>query len=369
MPHRKSNPQRKHYGLGMLFPGGNPIANYVKNKATRGAQRFLGRQRIAIGSMARNAMRGIGRTKTIRRPRINNVKVEGTGGQISSFKASRQMSPIDRKLTKDLGAQYWYQNYATRLTSTPGTQNYIAFSMFGNYGTNGDFNNDLASIQTYVNTQILLGGTVTNAALQGSKTTKFMTSQCKATYKMTNQDSGNAEVRIYDIAVRRDSSLFPSTAWAQGTKDESGTGTFDYSMQLGVEPTSSQTFNAFYKIKQQTRIILGAGQSHTHYVNLKPNKWIDGECILNGASYLAGYTMFTIILVSGMPYNDLTTQTQVSSGQCNLDIVATKQHKYYVLQNATTQFNATPTRLPTSFAVQEEVMQTGYGTKVADLPA
>ena len=369
MPYRKSNPQRKRYGLGMMFPVGQAIASYVKNKATRSAQRHLGRQRIAIGSMARTAMRGIGKTKTIRRPRINNVKVEGTGGQISSFKASRAMSPIDRKLTKDLGAQYWYQNNAQRLTCTPGKQAYYAYSMFGNYPVNGDANNDLAEIQSYINTQILLGGGVTGAALQGSKTTKFMTSQCKATYKMTNQDSGNCEVRIYDIAVRRDTGVYPTTAWSGGAQDESGTGSFDYSLQLGVEPTSSQTFNAFYKIKQQTRIILGSGQSHTHYVNLKPNKWIDGELVGNGANYLAGYTFFTLILVSGMPYNDLTTQTQVSSGQCNLDIVMTKQHKYYVLQNATTQFNATASRLPTSFTVQEEVMQTGYGTKLADAPA
>ena len=366
MVYRKSNPQRKRYGLGMLFPGGNPIASYVKNKVTRTAQRFLGPQRHAIGSMARTAMRGIGKTKTNRRPRLNNVKVEGTGGQISSFKAARLMSPIDRKITKDLSPQYWYQNYASRLTATPGTQNYFTLSMFGNYPSVGDQNGDLVSIQNYVNAQIGLSNAT---ATQGYKTTKFMTSQCKATYKMTNQDSGNTEVRIYDVAVRRDTGLYPTAAWSQGAQDESGTGTFDYSTQLGVEPTSSQTFNSFFKIKQQTRIILGAGQSHTHYVNIKPNKWIDGELVRNGAYYLGGYTMFTIILVSGMPYNDLTTQTQVSSGQCNLDIVVTKQHKYYVLQNATTQFNASATRLPTSFNVQEEVMQTGYGTKLADIPA
>ena len=365
MPHRKSNPQRKYSGLGMLFPAGQAISSYVKNKTTRGAQRYLGRQRIAIGSMARTAMRGIGRTKT-RRPRINNVKVEGAGGQISSFKASRAMSPIDRKLTKDLGAQYWYQNQAIRLSATPGKQAYYSLSMFGNYPTIGDPNCDLAEIQTYVNAQIGLGS---STATQGYKTTKFMTSQCKATYKMTNQDSGNCEVRIYDVAVRRDTNLWIQNAWGSGAQDESGTGTFDYSTQLGVEPTSSQQFNAFYKIKQQTRIILGSGQSHTHYVNLKPNKWIDGELVGNGSAWLAGYTMVTMIVVSGMPYNDLTTQTQVSSGQCALDIVVTKQHKYYVLQNATTQFNATVSRLATSFGVQEEVMQTGYGTKLADTPA
>ena len=276
-------------------------------------------------------------------------------------------APVGPTDTKDLGAQYWYQNNAQRLTCTPGKQAYYAYSMFGNYSVNGDANNDLAEIQAYINAQIGLG---TSSAVQGYKTTKFMTAQCKATYKMTNQDSGNAEVRIYDIAVRRDTGVYPTTAWSGGVQDESGTGSFDYSLQLGVEPTSSQTFNAFYKIKQQTRIILGAGQSHTHYVNLKPNKWIDGELVGNGANYLAGYTMFTLILVSGMPYNDQTTLTQVSSGQCNLDIVMTKQHKYYVLQNATTQFNATASRLPTSFTSgQEEVMQTGYGTKLQDNPA
>lgn len=365
MPYRKSKPQRLRYGLGMMFPTGNAIANYVKNKTTRSAQKYLGRQRIAIGSMARTAMRGIGRTKTIRRPRINNVKVEGTGGQISSFKASRALSPIDRKLTKDLGAQYWYQNYASRITTTPGVQNYAVYSMFANSGSAGDFNNDLQNIQVYINSQILPSG----GALQGAKTTKFLTAQCKSTFKMTNQDSGNCEVRIYDIAVRRDCGTFPDIAWSQGAQDESGTGAFDYSKQLGVEPTTSQEFNVFYKIKQQTRIILGAGQSHTHYVNLKPNKWIDGELTQRGSQFLAGYTMFTMILVSGMPYNDLTTQTQVSSGQCALDVVVTKQHKYYVMQNATTQFNAPGTRLPTSFTVQEEVMQTGYGTKLVDNPA
>ena len=120
MPYRKSNPYRNRAGLGMLFPAGQAISSYVKNKTTRNAQRHLGRQRIAIGSMARTAMRGISKTKTTNRPRLNNVKVEGTGGQISSFKAGRLMSPIDRKITKDLSPQYWYQNQAYRLTATPG---------------------------------------------------------------------------------------------------------------------------------------------------------------------------------------------------------------------------------------------------------
>ena len=365
MPHRKGTPVRFRRGYGAAAA---PFAyQFIKNTATRSAQKALGHAKRAIGSQGKAYIKSMFRSKTkTNRPRLNNVKVEGTGGQISSFKASRAMSPIDRKITKDLSPQYWYQNAAYRLTATPGTQAYATYCMFGNVPTANDPGNDLPYIQQYVNAQIGLGSTT---AVQGYKTTKFMTSQCKATFKMTNQDSGNTEVRIYDIAVRRDTNVYLPSAWSQGSKDESGTGSFDYSTQLGVEPTSSQTFNAFYKIKQQTRIILGAGQSHTHYVNIKPNKWIDGELVQNGTNYLAGYTMYTLILVSGMPYNDLTTQTQVSSGQCNLDIVMTKQHKYYVLQNATVQFNATASRLPTSFTVQEEVMQTGYGTKLADTPA
>jgi hypothetical protein len=120
--------------------------------------------------------------------------------------------------------------------------------------------------------------------------------------------------------------------------------------------------------------VLGSGQSHTHYQNVKPNKWYNEELLFTTGnattanSSLKGFTVHTMIVAHGMPYNDLTTQTQVSTGQVALDIVYTKQLKYYVIQQnfSTTYANNT---LPTSFTVQEEIMNPGLGTRTGDLPA
>ena len=359
---RKGLPVQYRRGLGAAAPF---AYRYVKNSATRGAQKALGYAKRAIGSQARTYIKGMfkSKTRTGTRTRNNNVKIEGVGGQLSKFKVARPISPWDAKLIKDLAPQYRLKNVGSRLTSTPGQQNVYTYAMFDSVG--GDLNDISDAILT----------TVPNATAGQKKTIKFMMAQGVSKWMMTNQDSGNVCVEIYDIAVRRDTATTPDNAFYQGLVDQAtASGSATPSSIPGAVPTQSERFNTNFKILQKTRLIMGAGQSHTHYQNIKPNKWFNAELFYQNGNTLSqntalkGFTIYTMIVAHGMPYNDLTTQTQVSTGAVALDIVYTKQLKYYVLQENFTTSYAT-NNLPTSFGVQEEVMQTGYGTKVADIPA
>jgi hypothetical protein len=364
---RKGFPVQFRRGFGAAAPF---ALNYVKNAATRGAQRFIKQGRLAIGSMARKYIRTKIGTKT-KRTRTNNVKIEGVGGQLSKFKVARPLSPFDKKLIKDLAPQYWLTNSGQRLATSPGLQATAQYFMFGAYkGGLGDANADLWNI--YQNVAAIQPSTITSGQ---KRTSKFMVASGNSKWMMTNQDSGNVCVEIYDIAVRRDVATDPANAFYQGLIDQaSASGAGTPSQIPGALPTQSAMFNTYFKVLQKTRVIMGAGQSHTHYQNVKPNKWLNSEIFYsygganNASVALRGFTLCTMIVAHGMPYNDLTTQTQVSTGAVALDIVYTKQVKYYILSEEATTTYAT-NALPNGFNVQEEVMTTGSGYKTGDIPA
>lgn len=292
-----------------------------------------------------------------------NVKVEGSGGQISyTTRSNPRASPAAKIIMKAASANYWYNNYATRLEAGVGKAAVISTTLCGggNFSALTGFDNDLAAIQNNVE------GSQTGPY----RTFRYLVEQATHDFRMTNQDNGNVEIHIWDLAVKRDTNTAPVAAFVNGLNDMiSGGGTLTQTtMPPGVFPQQSALFNAYYKVMKHSRIILGQGQSHSHYVKMRPKRMFNSELLTEGNISLKGFTVHTLIQVIGMPQNDSTTKTQVSLGGAAVDIAVTKTIKYRWSDDDKNNavFNLS---IPQSFTVGESVMNIGTGTVTAQTQA
>lgn len=192
-----------------------------------------------------------------------------------------------------------------------------------------------------------------------SKRAIFLNASVEALIK--NQSQIHCRIWIYDIIPRSDitnsNSLYtyPDGAWKTSYTDQSSTNT-NYQVP-GALPYSSALFTQQYIVKKVTNFVIDPGACHIHRVRVTPNKVMDREKIYNTATYglwkdVSAAQMF---VVHGMPDNDSTTKTSVSTGNCAIDIVFKKEYRYSYLQDNDSNFYATNS-LPTTYGVAEEAI-------------
>lgn len=274
--------------------------------------------------------------------------VPGSGGTYSTFFYGRRKMPrAISTVYKQLAKNYRAMNGSVRLTASVGTQNVnTPNTMFSQ--------SDLTTIA---------------GLISASNTTRYCVLSCSAELMLTNQDLANVRVYIYDIIARRDLPTgisFPDGAWGAGYADEGGAASND--TIIGATPYSSDQFTQFFKVLKTTHVTLGQGQSHSHRIRFAPNRTLDQEYIKNLGPGAKGLTCFTMVVYHGLPENDSTTKTQVSTGQVALDCVWRRQYKYTYLPDYTTTWTTNNT-LPAAFTVAENIVDIGAGSIVTDSTA
>jgi len=274
---------------------------------------------------------------------------EGTGGFTSKqYYVPRRMPKAYAVLNKSLPKNYYVVNNSGRLAQTPGLQAIVTMSV----ANKADINTICQKINT-------------------SQVNRFLMQECSSELVFTNQDAGNCRVWLYDIVARRDLAtnanlLTPQAAFQNSLADEGGANA-NWSIP-GTTPFSSDLFTQFFKVCKITHITLAQGQSHTHKVSFKTNKVIDGEFIQYEGNGFKGLTHYTMLMAHGFPYNDSTTKSQVSTGNVAIDFISKIQYKYTWIQDVDTNYSVTNT-LPTSFTVNEEIMDIGTGAIAIDTQA
>lgn len=326
------------------------ILSGAKKMANRVAQRFKVRNRIPF----------------------KNIRVQGTGGQLSAFCASKPASKAVYMIKKITPSKYLYWSDAMRLTGTPGVQTatYFPFFTCGSYITTISSENQYNDMATMLQQ---IAGDPTSASATQRKTAQFVVEGMTGSVKLQNQDTGNVEIVLYDVVCKNDTDNDALYTWYQGLNNQanstSPTVYLGTSLPVGSVPQLSSWFNSHWKVKQKTRIVLGQGQSHVHQITLKPNRLFKGEEIEDGNTYFSGLSYITLVVANGLPVNDSATVTQVSTGAVNVDIVYTKQMKYTYAINNQSQWSQYTNRLPTSFTVGESIMDIGSGVKTTDAAA
>lgn len=293
-------------------------------------------------------------TKSLLKRKFKNerVKVEGAGGQISRFNHTIRPTKFISNIMRLASKNFYNTNGAFRLNCGTGVQTYTAYGYFtaGTFGGT-TVDNDLAVINAKV-----------TSSLGTYKTARILVESATARYMMTNQDTGNVQVYIYDVVARLDTNISPDVAFQTGIADEGAAA----ATTVGATPFASEQFTTHFKILKCTTVILGQGQTHSHLVHYAPNRMFSSERLTDNNKSLRGLTCYSLIVAHGLPMNDSVTNTNVSTGAVNLDIVMTKQLKYSFVMDDTTNYYVTNNLVAIT---NEEVMNIAQGIKTLDIPA
>lgn len=258
-------------------------------------------------------------------------QIEVAGGESrSSFYKSKKGGTTYGKLGTKTAPQFRVLNEGIRSDAAIGQQN---STLLGTYFDSSDINSLYA----------VVFGASPNA------TTDLYLKGVRAESLITNVASTNARITIYDLCLRNDSALDPSSVFEASFSDSAGGANNDFNIP-GTTPFMNVQFTQYFKICQTTDIILSPGATHSHLVNYQPNQKINKTRtkIANGG--IGDLTMFTMILHHGSPANDSATKTSVSLSKSSLDIVTKQLYTFFSIYYPLTSMLATQS-LPTAFAV------------------
>ena len=337
------------------YGGSKPTPNVAMGGRVRkaiGAAARVGLRRTAYGAAGLAAV-GAGRAlykkfskpKSIHQKAKANIPGQGSGGTFSTFYMKNSIKKWLVPLKKTGAPNFSYANSAGRLTSPVGAQNYsITSTVFGA--------SDMAAL-IYSSTTI-------------GRTQRVLLESCTSSTLYRNQSNNDAYLTLYDICARRDMNASdtnnsPNVAWYAGTAD---TGAVTLSLAVGATPFNSPKFTQFYKVVKVTHIILPAGGTHDHRVNISPMRLVNNE-IFQDSQNVGGLTYFTMAVFYGAPVNDATTKTNVSIGSTAIDYCQTKQYRYTYMQDSTTSNYQSSTGFGTITTESIEQDESGLVSTVA----
>jgi len=270
------------------------------------------------------------------------------GGTWSMHRGGRKLPKYLRPIVKTASQNYFVINSSNRLTATVGGQE-------ANASINWYNNADIRAMDDFVSS---------------SPTQRVIHRKVTGELMITNQDSGNVRLMIYDVVARRDNNNAtvsdPLNAWINSYVDEGGTAT-DYRI-VGTTPFSATQFTQWYKVKKITHVTLQQGETHIHKVKYSPNFVLNDQIVNTNQNALKGISRWSFLVYHGVPYNDTVNKNQVSTGDVAIDCVWRKQYQYTFMNDSVTNYNRTDS-LVKAFTTAESVMDIGSGLPVTDVHA
>lgn len=333
MKYWKSRPYGR-YGYALAGGIGAVTSLY---RRFRGGGRSSGiKRKFASAVSSRKRMRfGASRTMTKRRNKLQIVAASASGNSFSSFYSKARTSKVSKKIWKTISAPHCYMwDSSGRLEANHGEQNATYIPHFD-----------------YVNGNIMMN----NAGITVGEPGKIFLSGYQSDLMITNQDSGNCRVTLYDVVSRRDTQEIDLIdIWDDGLKENTGTsGNTRAVGNLNSTPFQSSEFCSKFKILKTTKIQMAAGQSHVHKVRIKYSTMLSRD-VVDDYQYYHGLSYCTIVVVHGMPYNAVTNQAEVATGDCAIDWVRTQKHFYRSVDNNENMYGYT--KAQASFSTAENVM-------------
>lgn len=326
------------------------------------ARKYTRRSRKNV--LSRKASRPL-RKKTYGKKKISlRKRASSSNALISRFTRYRAPSRYVKFMSNIAATDLLYNNYCGRVATSFGYSSIFAVSMLGSGGfvsAAGGFDNELGQIQYRI-----------NGAASGNdvrKTTKFCVKQCKGQLRIVNQDSGPVQIVLYDIVAKRDSGISPQTAIVNGLQNEAAQAFSTTTMPPGISPTHSLDFNQYFKVVGTRKMTLSQGRTHTHHVDLTPNRIINSELLEEGNLNIAGLTYWCLIHVTGFVVNSVTNPgTEQTYGSAAIDVAMTKMTHYTFMNDITSNLylNTVPSIVLTG---GENIMNEGTGTATLGITA
>lgn len=313
-----------------LFKGGRSGSSYGK-KRRGSSRRSVKRRKVAKG----------------------HVTVDGAGGSHSLYKrVHMRYTPRIRGIQSLLSKSLYSTNDVVRVTAG-------------------------ASFQAVNDVGALMGGTqldtisrrIVSNATSGYATNKFIVHTAYMEQKITNMDKGNVQITLYDVVPKRDisdSNYYMIAAFTNGLADMNDVGGTTHNISnLGATPFDSPRFCQYFTVKNVTKVTLGQGQCHIHRTRVNVNRVFTEE-LFQSLVYLRGITTSTMLIANGLPLNDQTTKTNISTGAVVLDVVKQYRIVYQGIVTNVSQYGFTDAQVPPSTAY---LMDYGSGEPEADAAA
>lgn len=309
----------------------------------RAVKSWMSRKRKAAPASRAPAGKRVKKDSGIQKGTVVN---DGAGGQYSSFFLKKK-NYLEDSVSKELAPVRSVLNNAVQVKSAMGLQAVSCPLILYNVTDVTTLNADIGD------------GAATNARLCLQKVV--------ADVHISNIYLSNVQVDIYDCIARKDLSTGvvanPLLAWSQGDTDEGAASEYT---KIGATPFQTELFNTYWRVAKTTRVTLGAGQLHRHHVAMDVFRAMNYSYYNNAGYGFADLTYSTLLVIRGSPANDTTTQTQVSIGECGVNIVYAKEYltKMLYLNQAIVKDHSS--LLATGFTVGEQVINIGGTTVVSN---
>lgn len=196
---------------------------------------------------------------------------------------------------------------------------------------------------------------------------------------IANACTAPVELEIYDIVLKRDLPLalqwtqnsntwtvglaYPDQCWDLGSyanNTQIPTGGTGPRANIAASPFDSTLFNAYFKVKKRTKVLLGQGGIHRHTIVSTPNKILDSVLFnqvsnasmttpVSGNLGWKSLTTFCMVVQKGTPCSNAETVTDVTTSETHVDIVQDWRIKWaYTADNSYGVHNADSLTTPAS---------------------
>ena len=286
------------------------------------------------------------RTGTRLKKKFHQSATLSGDGSFSSFSHGFKMLPFYSKgVYKTTRRNVYITNGSYRQTCGIGKQNVLCpFAAF----TNADCNAMYSTISGV------------------TPTTRMCFLSASAELSFTNQDQAAVKIQIYDLICRRDTNTDAASFWAYGDTDEGDTSA---EQVVGALPFSSDTLCQYWKVCKCTHLTLEQGKNHVHRIRYTPNKVMSKEVINNSTgAFISRFSIGVLVVIHGLPTNDATTKTTVSTGACAVDMVYKKQYRYTWVSDTNVSMSGA-NNLTTSFPGGQDNVNIGTGEVSTNMQA
>lgn len=205
---------------------------------------------------------------------------------------------------------------------------------------------------------------------------------------LANACTAPVELEIYDIVLKRDLPLavqwkqnantwtvpqmYPDACWDIGSYANNATiptGGSGPQANIAASPFDSTLFNAYFKVKKRTKVLLGQGGIHRHTVVSKVNKILDSVLFnqianpsvttpTSGELGWRSLTTFVMVVQKGLPVSDAEAATTVTTAETHVDVVQDFRIKWnYVTDNSYGVYNTDSLTSPAT----GQIINTGNG--------
>lgn len=285
----------------------------------------------------RRALRGrksVGRRRQPARrqglPKRQHVQANLGGLSLTRFTATQRPNAVARHIKNTGSPNFINISYPGLIYGEGGVQAFSSWYL--------NCNNDLQRIWASIQSLFVTPNPTTGVPVAGNGPTtnqsfRYVLESAISMLHLANTSATPLNVELYDVVAKRDSPavafdlsgnlitnsglsrsfkiLDPSVAWFFGMNNQNTQATGFLGApglvtekpdpgNLGATPYQSKLFKDYFKVVRKTNLSIPIGGQHKHYVDLKPNRVIDGDMMTQNAIY-KGLSFFTLIVVSGVP--------------------------------------------------------------------